>query len=174
MTDRVDDPGLMHAVQNRAGSPLSVGDETSIAGLAGWTGGAFNVLDQVLPPGLIVAPHRHEKEAQAAFVLSGTVGFWVDGEEVELGPGGYIHRPANVPHSLWNGGSEPARMLEITSPGDSFEIYIQAMSDLLDSGGANPDSVAELAGGYGVHFVPGPLADLCERHGVSPAGGFWK
>ncbi len=168
------DPTVMQFGEAGGGLPRSVGAAAPIAGRAAWSGDAFNVLDQVVPPGLIVPPHLHEHESQASFVVSGRIGFWVDGEEIELGAGGYVHRPVGVPHSLWNKGPEPARMLEITTPGDSFETYMQAMSDLLDSGEADPGSAAALAAEYGVRFVPEPFADLCERHGVSPEGGFWK
>ncbi len=172
-TDRLDATAMQY-VEAGGGLPLSLGEATTVAGRAAWSKGAFNVMDQIVPPGLIVPPHVHAEESQASFVVSGRIGFWVGGDEVELGPGGYIHRPAGVPHSLWNSHPEPARMLEITTPADSFETYMQAMSDLLDSGEANPETVATLAGEYGVSFVPEPFADLCERHGVSPEGGFWK
>ncbi len=168
------DPRVLQYVEAEGGPPLSLGQATTIAGRAAWTDGALSIFDQVIPPGLIVAPHVHEKESQASFVISGRLGFWVGGEEVEVGAGGYVHRPVGVPHSLWNKGLEPARMLEITTPGGSFEIYMTAMSDLLDSGEATPETAAALAAEYGVHFVPEPFADLCERHGVSPEGGFWK
>lgn len=168
------DPKVMQYVEAGGGPPLSVGEATTIAGPAAWTTGAVSILDQIVSPGLIVPPHLHENESQASFVLSGRIGFWVDGEEIELGASGYVYRPVGVPHSLWNSGTEPARMLDITTPGGSFETYMRAMSDLLDSGEATPETVAALAAQYGVHFVPGPFADLCERHGVSPEGGFWK
>jgi mannose-6-phosphate isomerase-like protein (cupin superfamily) len=164
----------LHAVVPGAGIPLSMGSSTLLVGLAEWSGGAFNLLDQIVPAGLIVPPHVHEHEAQASFVVSGTLGFWIDGEELSVGTGGYVHRPAGKPHSLWNATAEDARMLEITTPAERFERYMRAMSELIDAGDADPDSVAALASRYGVRFVPEPLADLCERHGVSPAGGFWK
>lgn len=168
------DPGKLQVAAAGAGLPLSVGESTFVAGLAAWSEGAVSVLDQIVSPGLIVPPHLHEHESQASYVVSGRIGFWVDGEEVEVGPGGYVHRPVGKPHSLWNKTDEPARMLEITYPGTGFERYMRAMSELMDSGAADPESVAALAAEYGVHFVAEPFAGLCERHGVSPAGGFWK
>lgn len=173
-SDASSSPGLLHAVVDGGGVPLSQGESTFIVGLSSWTDGAVSVLDQIVPPGLIVPPHVHEHEAQASYVVAGTIGFWVDGEEVEASAGAYVHRPAGKPHTLWNASAEPARMLEITTPAASFEEYMRAVSDLMDAGEATPESVGALAAGYGVHFVPGPFEELCARHGVSPAGGFWK
>jgi mannose-6-phosphate isomerase-like protein (cupin superfamily) len=155
------------------GFPLSIGSSTAIIGLAEWTDGTYNVMDEIIPPGLIVAPHVHDNEAQSSFVVSGRLGFWVDGEEFELGASDYILRPAGKPHSLWNSTSEPARMLEITSPAASFERYMRALSELADSGNAELSQVVALAESYGVRFVDG-LEALSARHGVSAAGGFWK
>lgn len=156
------------------GVTLSVGASTVLVGPAEWSGGTFNVMDQIVPAGLLVPPHVHEHEAQVAFVISGAIGFWVDGEELELTAGGYIHRPAGKPHALWNATAEPARMLEITSPAAGFEEYMRGVSDLTDTGRATPAAVAELAAGYGITFVPERMDELGQRHGVSPAGGFWK
>ncbi len=155
------------------GLPLSVGSSTVIIGLAEWTDGAYNVLDQIVPAGLIVAPHVHDHEAQSAFVVTGRIGFWIDGDEFDLGAGDYILRPAGKPHSLWNSTDEPSRMLEITSPASSFERYMRALSKLADAGQAEPSRVVTLAASYGIRFVDG-LEALSARHGVSAAGGFWK
>lgn len=163
-----------HVTSIHTGIQLSVGATTVVIGEAGWTDGALNIMDQVVPPGLIVPPHYHEKEHQGSYVVRGRLGFWVDGEEFDIGAGGYIHRPAGKVHTLWNATDEPAQMLELTTPGRAFETYMRALSDLADSGEATPESVTELAAAHGVHFVPGPLEELCARHGVSPAGGFWK
>lgn len=165
----------MVVVQPGGGFPLSVGQETSVLGDAALTGGAYSVLDQVVPPRLIVPPHVHAHETQVSLVLEGTLGFWVDGDVAEVGAGGYVLRPAGLPHALWNPTDAPARMLELTSPGARFEQYMRDASALMDEGAATPESIAELAAGYGIGFVDGePLRELCERHGLSPAGGFWR
>ncbi|MFE7441037.1 cupin domain-containing protein [Streptomyces chartreusis] len=163
-----------HVTSIDSGTRLSVGATTVILGSAAWSGGALNVMDQIVPPGLIVPPHYHEKDHQGSYVVRGTLGFLVGDEEFELGAGSYIHRPAGKVHALWNATEEPAQMLEITAPGEGFETYMLALSSLTDSGSADPESVRVLAALHGVHLVPEPLAALCEKHGVSPAGGFWK
>ena len=39
-----------------------------------------------------------------------------------LGAGGYIVKPRGELHSMWNAGAEPARMIEIISPGGIREV----------------------------------------------------
>jgi mannose-6-phosphate isomerase-like protein (cupin superfamily) len=174
MTAVPDGAGDVQVVRSGQGSRLSVGSSTFLLGRASWTDGACNVLDQDVPPGLLVPPHVHAVEAQASYVLEGTVGFWVDGDEFELGAGGYILRPAGKPHALWNASGRPARMLEITTPAGRFEEYMQRISDLMDSGSATPTTVTELASAYGIEFVPDPVQYLCSKYGVDAAGGFWR
>jgi quercetin dioxygenase-like cupin family protein len=154
--------------------PLSLGQDMFVLGGAALTGGAYSVIDQVVPPRLIVAPHVHERETQVSLVLSGTLGFWVDGDIDEIAAGGYVLRPAGRPHALWNPTDEPARMIELTHPGAAFEEYMIKASALMDEGQATPESVGALAEGYGIRFVEGPLAELCERYGATPVGGFWR
>jgi mannose-6-phosphate isomerase-like protein (cupin superfamily) len=164
----------MVVVEPGAGRPLSLGRDMFVLGGAALTAGAFSVLDQVVAPRLIVPPHLHERETQVSLVVSGTLGFWVDGDIAEVSAGGYVLRPAGHAHALWNPTDASARMLEITTPGAAFEEYMEAASALMDRGDASPGSIAALAAPYGIRFVDGPLADLCGRYGVSPAGGFWK
>ena len=159
-------------VPEGTGTPVAIGVQMSIIGHALWTDGAYNVVDQLLPPLRIVPPHRHDLEAQACWVVSGRVGFWVDGEpEVELVAGGYISRPAGVGHSFWNPTQQPARLLEVTTPAASFERYLEAADELVTSGGNGAD-LAALGASYGITFLPEKLAELCEAHGVRVSTSF--
>lgn len=152
---------------------LPLGPATYVIGRAAWTDGAYTVFDQVVAPRIVTPPHSHAEETQVAIVLSGTVGFWVDGEETLAGPGDYVLRPAGLPHALWNPTDEPARIIEMTSPATRFEAYMERLAELV-ARSADPAEVEALAGDYGVTFHPEFLADLCERHGVDPRGMFWK
>jgi uncharacterized cupin superfamily protein len=49
---------------------------------------AFGCNAIVLPPGFASHKHFHDEQEELYFVHSGTVVFSLDGEEVELGPGG--------------------------------------------------------------------------------------
>ena len=64
---------------------------------------AFGANALVLPPGTEWFNHFHEEQDELYFVHRGKVGFLVDGEEFELGPGGcYVE--STTPRQFWNAG----------------------------------------------------------------------
>lgn len=160
----------------RASAPrLEIGAETLLTGRAALTDGAYCVMDQLIAPKALASPHSHELEDQASIVLEGELGFWIDGEEFFAAAGDYVYRPAGKPHALWNPTEGVARIQEITSPGARFEEYMVKLSEMIASGGADPEAVKAHADRYGVRFLDdGTEQELAARHGVSPAGNFWK
>ena len=59
--------------------------------------------------------HTHPVD-QAFYVLSGTMGIEIEGQEYEVGPGTLVVFPKGVPHRNWNAGSEPTVHLAINTP----------------------------------------------------------
>ena len=161
-------------VQPGGGQRLSIGTDVFLTVRAEWTAGAYCLLDQVVAPRFVTPPHVHERESQVSLVLDGVLGFWVDGEEFEAGPGACVYRPAGKPHALWNPGAEPVRMIEVTTPATDFQRYLLALSDMIDAGTGDPERVAAFAAENGMHFVDGVLDGLRDRHGLHAEGGFWK
>ena len=74
---------------------------------------AFGVNAIVLPPGTEWFNHYHERQDELYFVHSGRAGFDVDGEELELGPGGLVHVEAGVPRQFWNAGDDDLVLLAV-------------------------------------------------------------
>ncbi len=78
-------------------------------------GSSISLVEWVSPPGPdrqreYVAPlHRHLEDDEAWYVLEGRMGFYLDGEEVEVGPGGAAMARAGVVHTYWNAGTDQAR-----------------------------------------------------------------
>jgi mannose-6-phosphate isomerase-like protein (cupin superfamily) len=164
----------LRAFASGEGEPLSLGGRTLLTVRAEWTGGAYCLLDQVIAPGFITAPHFHDRESQVSLVVEGRLGFWVDGDELEGGPGSCIFRPAGKPHALWNSTDQPAHMIEITTPAGRFQSCLLQLSAMIDAGTADEAAVREFAAANGTHFVDGVLDDLKRRHGLSERGGFWR
>lgn len=140
---------------------------------AHWTGGAYTMLEQQIAPRLLVAPHTHAYDDHVSYIASGRLGFRIGDEEYELGSGDSIFRPRGVPHSLWNPTDEPAVMIELTSPG-RLENYITSLRTLAEENQATSENVRELAARYGIEFDTAWVDDLCERHGVTTGGSFWR
>lgn len=135
------------------------------------TGGAYSVVEHPLSPGVLAAPpHAHRNEDEVSYVVEGRVGAWLDGEESVAEAGDYIIKPRGVPHTFWNAGEGPARVVEIISPA-GFEAYFEELAGLI-SGDGEPDfgAIARLAGRYGLTFQPERMGEILERHGVRLPG----
>jgi len=66
-----------------------------------------------------IAPHRHEGQVNAFFVLEGEVEFALDGGYTCAGRGSFMAAPPGALHGLRNPGSEPARVLFVRAPAKS-------------------------------------------------------
>jgi mannose-6-phosphate isomerase-like protein (cupin superfamily) len=131
------------------------------------TGGRFALIEHEIPPRALAAPtHEHQHEDEYSFVLEGRVGVLIGDEETVAGPGELVVKPRGVPHAFWNAGDEPARLLELISPG-GFERYFEEMAPHL-AGPGPPDAGQLLAirGRYGLEMDMESIGPLVERHGL--------
>src|ERR1017187_540892 len=80
-------------------------------------GGDFSLMERTLPPaGRRPPPHRHTNCSEAYFVLNGLVSVIVEGEELTVGPEGFVLIPRGTAHTFGNTSAEPARLLVIHTP----------------------------------------------------------
>ncbi len=86
-------------------------------------GEGFSLVEHPIAPRTLAAPmHVHEHEDEYSYVLEGEVGVQI-GDEVRYATAGdLVVKPRGIPHAFWNRTDEPARLLEIISPG-GFERY---------------------------------------------------
>jgi len=129
--------------------------------------GGAAVIEHTLAPGALAAPmHRHTHEDEITCVLEGEVTIQ-QGEEVTTAEAGaYVLKPRGIFHTFWNGGSSPARLIEIVAPG-GFERYFEELQRIIPAEG--PPDMAQLlalAARYGLEFDLSSLPVLMERHGV--------
>jgi mannose-6-phosphate isomerase-like protein (cupin superfamily) len=163
MTGAQPSSGLI-TVAPGAGEPVPA---ATLIGRAEWAGGLVCVLEQTVEPGILVAAHRHTDETQGAYVLSGTLAFYVDGEEAIVPAGSFVLRPAGSVHALWNPTDAPARMLEITSPAERWQQFAFALREFHAAGSGDAAELAALARDYGTFLDPDVTAALAQRHGVT-------
>src|SRR4051812_30182417 len=75
------------------------------------------------PPGIAPPMHVHAREAEAFYVLEGTLDY-VAGEELHhLAAGSLIYLPKGVRPGVRFTGSIPARFLGLTVPGRLLQLY---------------------------------------------------
>ena len=94
------------------------------------SGGALAALEVSIPPGTLVKPHNHSREDEYTVVLDGTDGARVGDRVVEAAAGASMVKPRGTPHAMWNLGPEPARVLEVVSPG-GLEDYFEELAPVL-------------------------------------------
>lgn len=135
------------------------------------TGGALSIVEHPFEVGALVPPHVHTKEDEFSIVLEGEIGFRSGDNEVVLGPGGYIVKPRNEVHAMWNAGKVPARMIEVISPA-GFEEFFRELADSVDAGTLTPELIEDLGGRYGLPFEePEWIADVIARYDLKlPTG----
>ena len=75
------------------------------------------------PPGIATPLHRHTREAEAFYLLDGTMTYRAGEEVFHLGAGDFIWLPAGLPHAFRVTGDEPVRFLGLTDPGHLFDLY---------------------------------------------------
>jgi mannose-6-phosphate isomerase-like protein (cupin superfamily) len=126
----------------------------------------FSLVEHPLPPRALAAPlHRHTREDEYSFVLEGRMGALLGDDVVEAGPGDLVYKPRNQWHTFWNPGDEPARILEIISPG-GFEQFFAELAPLSSDAAPDPEAFGALCERYGLEMQPDTPPELCARFGL--------
>jgi quercetin dioxygenase-like cupin family protein len=135
---------------------------------AATAGGGFSLVEHPIAPRALAAPvHTHANEDEYSYVLEGRVGVEIGGEVVVAGPGDLVFKPRGIPHAFWNAGDEPARVLEIISPG-GFEQYFAEIAPLLPPSRPEPDfeALGAAMARYGLDMDLGSIERLVAEHGL--------
>jgi mannose-6-phosphate isomerase-like protein (cupin superfamily) len=156
-------------------SPIVVGPRDGKAGFLGSIGvrfmidgertaESFSLVEHPMSARALAAPlHRHTREDEYSYVLTGRMGALLGDDVLEAGPGDLVFKPRDQWHTFWNAGDEPCRILEIISPA-GFERYFD---ELVAMGGVSPDTdlaaLAELCQRYGLEMDPESIPGLVER-----------
>jgi quercetin dioxygenase-like cupin family protein len=131
-----------------------MGDPMFILAHGEHTRGAYTLVDQTIRPGNGAPPHRHAREDEAFYILTGRFLVVVDGQSHELEPGDYAYVPRGIVHAFKNINDAPARLLILLSP-SGVEAFYREMADLPDP--PPIDQVMALAAKYEIEVVGPPL-----------------
>ena len=121
------------------------------------TGGALSLIEQVIPPGFESPWHIHSDEDESFYVIEGRIEVVVEARAVTLAAGDYAFGPRGIAHGFRILGSEPARILLMTT-GGAFAEFIREASD-----------PAETAPAAGEPDLPRLIA-AAGRHGLAILG----
>lgn len=137
---------------------------------AATTGSAFSICETTAQPGRLIPPHLHETEDEYSYVLEGRIGVLIGDQEHIAETGSWVIKPRGIPHTYWNPGPDPARLIEIIAPA-GFEGFFRELSQLLNAAGP-PDieAITDTAARYHHHFHPELEQPLIEKHGLRLIG----
>ena len=97
--------------------------------LAEQDGGDFSLMERTLPAGgRRPPPHRHVNCSEAYFVLDGLVSVTVSGQELTVGPEGFVLVPRGIQHTFGSAEGHAARLLVIHAP--AMDAYFAGLHDL--------------------------------------------
>jgi len=111
------------------------------------TQGVMSVIEETIPPHRLITPHTHENDVWV-YVLSGTIGVLVGEAVAEASTGSWALKPRNIQHAMWNATSEPARVVEVLTPGGS-ERWFEELAQLLHGDAEGFEAACQR---YGIHF----------------------
>jgi quercetin dioxygenase-like cupin family protein len=126
------------------------------------TGGAFSLLEALLPPGTSPPLHIHRAEDEPMWVVEGVLTFRVGDETFEAAPGSFVFMPRDVPHTFVVEGTTTARVLILLVPAGGEGYFIEGGRPAQDDGmpPASPPDFAkleEVAAKYHIEMVGPPL-----------------
>lgn len=166
--------GNPEMIEQRLDLGATAGDSVSLGALgvrfmlrSEQTGGGFSLVEHPLEAGFLGAPlHTHRLEDEYSYVAEGEVGFLIGDRELVASTGTLVSKPRYVPHSFWNPGSTPARILEIISPG-GFERYFEEIAQIFGTGAApDMERMGEVLGRYQLDLDMSSVPTLTRRFGV--------
>jgi quercetin dioxygenase-like cupin family protein len=109
------------------------------------SGGELLAVDgYVRPGGAVAGEHVHPAIEESFTVVSGMVGFRIDGHESIAEPGKILHVPAGSAHDWWNAGEEEAHVVVEIRPGERFEEMALNLFGLAQEGRTNPKGMPNL------------------------------
>jgi mannose-6-phosphate isomerase-like protein (cupin superfamily) len=127
------------------------------------TGGRFSIVHHQLPPRTLAAPlHRHHREDEYSYVLTGTFGALLGDDVVTAEPGAWVFKPRGQWHTFWNAGDVLCEIIEVISPG-GFEDYFRELREIW------PDrtKAALVRKKYELEMDLDSVVGLCARFGLT-------
>jgi quercetin dioxygenase-like cupin family protein len=122
------------------------------------TNGSFSLVEASEDPGSAAPLHIHHGEAEAFYVLEGTIELTCGEDTLTAAAGDFVYSPKDLPHRYAVVGDESARVLLLFSrPGfESFFIEAGAPLDQPPAGPPDPEAFRHLVEKYDMELLETP------------------
>jgi mannose-6-phosphate isomerase-like protein (cupin superfamily) len=138
------DPGVVHVPPGGGKSVWFNGGLVTFYALGEDTGGAFTLFEEAIAPQTGALPHLHHEEDQAFYVLEGDHRFVCDGRAFVAGAGSFLYVPRGTVHSYDNVGTEPSRLLILSTPAGGTERIVFELGKPATEGSPPPPEPLDL------------------------------
>ncbi|WP_134727317.1 cupin domain-containing protein [Amycolatopsis nivea] len=135
------------------GPELDTQDSTATVKASAADTGGYELFEIDAPRGPAVPPHA-DPWTKGFYVLSGRITVCLDGELHDLGPGSFVHIPADTPNTF-TVHTPHAKFLVLT-PDDAMGRFFREIDATVPSGAPWPDAVpllGAIAARHGVAFT---------------------
>ncbi len=122
-TDQISETGVVHRPAGTAPATWAMGSLFEHLVRADHTEDMLGVALVTQPPGVATPLHRHTREAEAFYLLEGSMTYRAGDETFDLAAGSFIYLPRGLPHAFRITGERPVRMLALTVPGRLLDLY---------------------------------------------------
>jgi quercetin dioxygenase-like cupin family protein len=103
-----------------------VGDLYTIKASGRETGGAFCLIEVIVPPKSGPPPHIHSREDEAFYIVEGQFKVSIDSQELTAGPGSWVQLARGSLHHFKNVGTSSGKMLILASPAGLDQFFLEA------------------------------------------------
>jgi len=113
-----------------------------ILGGADTTDGCFSVVESLEQPGSAAPLHIHHGEAEAFYIVEGTIELTCGGDTLTATAGDFVYAPKGVPHKYAVVGDRPARILLMFSRSGFESFFVEGGSPIGEPLPGPPDPAA--------------------------------
>ncbi|MCA1993143.1 MAG: cupin domain-containing protein [Coleofasciculus sp. S288] len=131
------------------------------------TGGAYALIELLLPPQSGAPAHIHSQEDEAFYIQEGEVEFQLDQQTIVATIGTFLHSPKGQPHGFKNIGTTPAKMLCLLTPAGLEKFFMEVGKPTenwsFDPPSVSPEDIEKLmatAPMYGLEIIPPSPAEM--------------
>lgn len=118
------------------------------------TGGAFLLVETLVPPGCGAPLHSHEVDAECFYMLEGELRFVTAQGERVARAGDMCFIPRGQPHAFRNALDKAARALVIATPGRASEHFFDEIDEAMRAGSPHVASVIAIARRNEIAILP--------------------